>query len=162
MAKIRLRFGINEVEIESRDFYIDNDSVSQVISDLASRLQENSVRVITEESAVQTFDSPDTHQTNTDYLKMFREAEVHEPEFTPAVQITVNEIPNKIESLEKDGFFDRPRTVLETVEQLRQNGWITSPLDVSKTLAKMAFHKELAKSSEEKRTFYFREAPLLT
>jgi hypothetical protein len=31
---------------------------------------------------------------------------------------------------------------------------IASPLAVSKILAKMAFNKELAKSSEEKKTFY--------
>jgi hypothetical protein len=85
---------------------------------------------------------------------MLKDAEVHEPEFTAPRQITSEELPSKIEGLELDGFFSQPRTVSETVEQLLQHGMIASPLAVSKILAKMAFNKELEKSSEEKKTFY--------
>ena len=45
MAKIRIRIGSNEIEIDSRDFYIDNDTASQVIADLAFRLQENASKI---------------------------------------------------------------------------------------------------------------------
>lgn len=165
MAKIRVRLGSNEVEIESRDFYIDNDTAAQVIADLAFRLQENSARVITESEPESTFEAPDiaaTYQANMDYLKMLRDAEVHEPEFTAPTPITVDELPSKIEGLECDGFFGKPRTVSETVEQLREYGWIASPLDVSKALARMAMHKELAKSSEENKTFYYKEAAIFS
>ncbi|MGQ0605447.1 MAG: hypothetical protein ACT4OD_00625 [Candidatus Nitrosotenuis sp.] len=161
MAKIRLRFGASEVEIDSRDFYIDNDTAAQVIADLALRLQENSAKIITEDSALQTPDIAETYQANLDYLKMLRDAEVHEPEFSPASPITPDELPSKIEDLENDGFFSKPRTVSETVEQLLQHGWIASPLAVSKILVKMAFHKELSKSSEERKIFYYKETPLL-
>jgi hypothetical protein len=158
LAKIRLRFGENEVEIESRDFYIDNDTAAQVISDLAARLGENKAKIITDE---QSLEAPhgitEAYQANMDYLKMLRDAEVHEPEFTAPTAITANEVPDKIEVLERDSFFAKPRTVSETVERLHEYGWLASPLDVSKALARMAFHKELAKNSQENRAWYFKE-----
>jgi hypothetical protein len=154
MAKIRLRFGENEVEIESRDFYVDNDTASQVISDLAKNL-ENKARIIVDDS---TLEPPQqirqTYQTNLDYLKMLKDAEVHEPEFSPPISISAVELQSKIELLEDESFFMQPRTVSETVEQLREHGWLASPLDVSKTLARMAFHRELVKDSQENRTYY--------
>lgn len=163
MAKIRLRFGTNEVEIESRDFYIDNDTASQVIADLAFRLQENSARIVTEpESTLEIPGIAETYKANLDYLNMLRDAEVHEPEFTAPTQVTSNDLPSKIEGLERDGFFGKPRTVSETVEQLREYGWIASPLDVSKALTKMALHKELSKNTEENKTFYHKEAAIFT
>ncbi|MFM7861644.1 MAG: hypothetical protein ACKO7Y_02750 [Candidatus Nitrosotenuis sp.] len=154
MAKIRLRFGVNEVEIDSRDFYIDNDTVSKVIADLAFRLQENSAKIKTKEPRLEVQDIGTTYESNLSYLKMLKDAEVHESEFTAPRQISPEELPSKIEGLEMDGFFAKPRTVSETVEQLLQHGMIVSPLAVSKILAKMAFNKELEKSSEQKKTFY--------
>ena len=56
--------------------------------------------------------------------------------------------------LEKNSFFNSPRTVTETVEQLREHGWATRPLDVSKVLTKMAFNNEISKASIERKTFY--------
>lgn len=161
MAKIRLKIGANEIEIDSRDFYVDNDTAAQVIADLAYRLQENSAKVIAEEPKLDAQDIVETYEQNLNYLKMLRDAEVHEPEFTAPTPVTPEELPSKIEGLEMDGFFSKPRTVSETVEQLLQHGWIASPLAVSKILAKMAFNKELVKSSEEKKTFYYKQAPLL-
>ncbi len=158
MAKIRLRFGENEVEIESRDFYIDNDTAGQVISELARNL-ENKARIITDSEI--SLEPPQqirqAYQANVDYLRMLKDAEVHEPEFSPPMPVSSDEIQAKIESLENDSFFSKPRTVSETVEQLREYGWLASPLDVSKILAKMAFHRELAKDSQEKRTYYFKK-----
>ena len=163
MAKIRVRFGTNEVEIDSRDFYIDNDTAAQVIADLAFRLQENSAKIVTEsEPTFEAQDIAETYQANLDYLKMLRDAEVHEPEFTAPTPVTTDELPSKIEGLDHDGFFSKPRTVSETVEQLRQYGWIASPLDVSKALTRMAMHKSLAKSSEENKTFYYKEAAIFS
>jgi hypothetical protein len=157
MAKIRLRLGENEVEIESRDFYVDNDTASQIISELAKNL-ENRARIITDEEI--SLGPPrqirETYEANLDYLKMLKDAEVHEPEFSPPVSITFDELQSKIEMLENESFFEYPRTVTETVEQLREHGWLASPLDVSKTLAKMAFRKELTKDSQEKRSYYFK------
>jgi hypothetical protein len=158
MAKIRLRFGENEVEIESRDFYIDNDTAGQVISELARNL-ENKARIITDDEI--SLEPPQqikqTYQANIDYLRMLKDAEVHEPEFSAPMPVSSDEIQSKIESLESDSFFSKPRTASETVEQLREYGWLASPLDVSKILAKMAFHRELAKDSQENKTYYFKK-----
>ena len=34
MAKIRVRFGRNEIEIDSRDFYVDNETIGEVIENI--------------------------------------------------------------------------------------------------------------------------------
>ena len=57
---------------------------------------------------------------------------------------------------------DRPRTVSETVNELRERGWVVNPLDVSKVLAKMAFSKELSKGKQADRSFYFVQNEMLT
>jgi hypothetical protein len=151
MAKIRLKLGQNEVEIESRDFYIDNDTAGQVIAELTTRLEER--------SAVQepVGDIRQTYQDNVNYLQMLKDAEVHEPEFSEPIPVSSNELPLKIEILENDSFFAKPRTVSETVEQLREYGWRASPLDVAKVLAKMVFHRELGKNLQDNKTFYFKQ-----
>ena len=163
MAKIRLRFGENEIEVESRDFYIDNETIGQVISDLTSRLGEGRARIIEDESV--SLEPPreitQAYQANLDYLKILNDAEVHEPEFSPPTPIHEDEVPSKIELLDRDLFFAKPRTVSETVEHLREYGWIASPLDVSKALARRAFCKELLKNSQENRTYYFKEPQII-
>ena len=42
MAKIRIKQGPNEIEIDSRDFYVDNDSAVEVIESLKQLLSERS------------------------------------------------------------------------------------------------------------------------
>ena len=64
--------------------------------------------------------------------------------------------------LAKNYFFDQPRTVSETMNELRENGWIASLLDVSKALSKMAFNKEILKNKQGKRSYYFVKEALLT
>ena len=156
MAKIRLRLGENEVEIESRDFYVDNDTAGRIISELARELEARARIITDEESLEPPKNIRDAYESNLDYLKMLRDAEVHEPEFSPPISVAFYDLQSKIEILETESFFVQPRTVTETVEQLREHGWLASPLDVSKTLAKMAFHKELSKDSQENRVYYFK------
>ena len=69
--------------------------------------------------------------------------------------VPINEIKSKLQILKTSKFFDSPKTVTETVQQLHEYGWATSPLDVSKTLAKMASSKEILKSSDENIAHYF-------
>jgi hypothetical protein len=158
MAKIRIKYGENEVEIESRDFYIDNDTASHVITELARNLENKARIVLDEESSLEPSSQiKQAYSQNMDYLRMLKDAEVHEPEFSPPTAISAYELPSKIELLENDSFFAKPRTVSETVEQLREYGWLTSPLEVSKTLARMASHRELAKNSQENKTYYFKK-----
>lgn len=145
MAKIKLRFGENEVEIESRDFYIDNETLGDVISSVTRHMEENKARIIFE-------NQPEGVAQDT--LSLLEDAEVYEPEFTNPIAIPTREIHNKLKILDKNSFFNIPRTVSETVEQLREHGWSTSPLDVSKALTKMSFNREISKHSKNNRMFY--------
>jgi len=154
LAKIKLRIGDNEIEIDSRDFYVDNNTIGKVIENIATILQESSTRIM-----------PYSNQYNVgenDALSSLENAEVYEPEFGEPTFVPINELHEKMLILSKNSFFDKPRTVSETVNELREHGWIVNPLDVSKILAKMAFSKELSKGKQADRSFYFVQKELLT
>ena len=164
MAKIKLRMGENEIEIESRDFYVDNQSIGEVIEKISKLLPQNNVQIETSDFVPEppSLTNQDLG-SSLDYLQAIDDVEIHEPEFNEPQSISTSEIRNKLLILARDSFFDEPRTTSETVSQLREYGWAASPLEVSKTLAKMAFNKEILKSSEENRSHYFaKDHPLLT
>ena len=141
MAKIRVKQGNNEIEIDSRDFYVDNDTAEEIINSLKQQLQ--------------------NHPQN-DVMNTLDNAEFHEPEFSSPVNVTVEDLKNKLRILAKNSFFDQPRTVGESVSQLMEYGWVASPFDVSVALTKMAFNKEFLKNTSEERNFYFSKEALLT
>ena len=141
MAKIRVKQGNNEIEIDSRDFYVDNDTAEEVI-----------------EALKQLMNNKPSHNV----INSLEDAEFHEPEFSQPVTIKVDNIKNKLRILAKNSFFDQPRTVGEAVSELSEYGWSASPLDVSVALTKMAFTKEFLKNTEEERNFYFSKEALLT
>jgi len=154
LAKIKLRIGDNEIEIDSRDFYVDNNTIRKVIEDISALLQESSARIM-----------PYPNEYNlgeSNALDSLENAEVYEPEFGEPVFVPINGLREKLMILSKNSFFDKPRTVSETVNELREHGWIVNPLDVSKILAKMAFSKELTKGKQADRSFYFVQKELLT
>ena len=153
MAKIRLRVGDSEIEIDSRDFYVDNNTIRKVIADISSLLQESSARILPYSNA------PSLEENNA--LDSLENAEVYEPEFGEPVFVPIKELHNRILHFAYR-FFTSPRTVSETVNELRENGWIANPLDVSKVLAKMAFSKELSKGKQADRSFYFVQKEMLT
>lgn len=159
MAKIKIRIGENEIEIDSRDFYIDNESIGTVMSSVTKLLQESAEKVANSNSS-QISTQGSSLQNNT--LRSLDDIETFEPEFSEPIQIDGFEVMNKIKILETKSFFSTPRTVSETVEQLREYGWLSSPLDVSKALAKMAFNGELLRNSQENRNYYFIKGALLT
>ena len=88
--------------------------------------------------------------------------EGYEPEFGEPVFVQINKLHGKLAILSENSFFDKPRTVSETVNELRERGWVVNPLDVSKVLAKMAFSKELSKGKQADRSFYFVQKEILT
>ena len=154
LAKIKLRIGDNEIESDSRDFYVDNHTIGKVIENITALLQDSSVRVMPYSTEY------DVGKSNA--LSSLENAEVYEPEFGEPVFVPINELHGKMLILSKNSFFDKPRTVSETVNELREHGWIVNPLDVSKMLAKMAFSKELRKGKQADRSFYFVQKELLT
>ncbi len=153
MAKIKLRIGDNEIEIDSRDFYVDNHTIGKVIENITMLLQESSARIMPYSTEYGVGES--------NALSSLENAEVYEPEFGEPVFVPLNELHGKLLILSKNSFFDKPRTVSETVNELREHGWIANPLDVSKILAKMAFSKELRKGKQADRSFYFVQKELL-
>jgi len=153
LAKIKLRIGDNEIEIDSRDFYIDNHTIGKVIENITMLLQESSARIMPHSTEYGVGES--------NALSSLENAEVYEPEFGEPVFVPLNELHGKLLILSKNSFFDKPRTVSETVNELRERGWIANPLDVSKILAKMAFSKELRKGKQADRSFYFVQKELL-
>ena len=154
MAKIKLRVGDSEIEIDSRDFYVDNNTIRKVISDISTLLQESSARILPYSN------QPSIGESNA--LDSLENAEVYEPEFGEPVFVPIKELRGKLKNLSETSFFMSPRTVSETVNELREHGWIVNPLDVSKVLAKMAFSKELSKGKQGDRSFYFIQKELLT
>ena len=153
LAKIKLRIGDNEIEIDSRDFYVDNHTIGKVIENITALLQDSSARVMPYSTEYGVGES--------NALSSLEDAEVYEPEFGEPVFVPLNELHGKLLILSKNSFFDKPRTVSETVNELREHGWIANPLDVSKILAKMAFGKELRKGKQSDRSFYFVQKELL-
>ena len=159
MARIKLKLGENEIEVDSRDFYVDNQTLGEIIDSISNHLPENHAKIVYETDSTKSTDTEHSAQYGLEYLD---DAEVYEPEFTEPKYITApHEIKSKLRILETSRFFDSPRTVTETVEQLREFGWSASPLDVSKALAKMASNKEIMKNSHENRAHYFVEEPLV-
>ena len=153
MARIKLKIGENEIEVDSRDFYVDNSTLNDVINNLIQYLPENhSTPTHDYKSTNASVNNSSKVEYALDYLD---DAEAYEPEFNEPKHIPINEIKSKLQILKTSKFFDSPKTVTETVQQLREFGWATSPLDVSKTLAKMASSKEILKSSDENMTHYF-------
>ena len=152
MARIKLKVGDNEIEVESRDFYIDNNTIGEIIDNISQHLPENKASVVYENQEIKSTSGNNLSQNGLEYLD---DAEAYEPEFNEPKYITFPEIKAKLRILETSKFFNLPRTVTETVQQLREYGWAASPLDVSKALAKMASNKEIMKDSNDNRIHYF-------
>jgi hypothetical protein len=159
VARIKLKQGENEIEVDSRDFYVDNQTLGEIIDDISKHLPENQAKIVYE---TETTQSPTEVEHPAQFgLEYLDDAEVYEPEFNELKYITSHEIKSKLRILETSKFFDSPRTVTETVQQLREYGWAAGLLDVSKALAKMASNREIMKNSKENRTHYFVEESLI-
>jgi len=153
MARIKLKIGENEIEVDSRDFYVDNQTIGEIIDNISNYLPENPKKIVYETESIENSTKPE--QPIQSGLESLDDVEIFEPEFSDPKYITPREIKSKLRILETSRFFDSPRTVTEIVQQLREYGWATSPLDVSKILAKMASTKEIMKNIHEDRAHYF-------
>ncbi len=158
MDKIKLKLGENEIEVDSRDFYVDNQTLGEIIDSISQHLPESQAKIVYETVSVKPTEIEQPTQSG---LESLDNAETYEPEFDEPKYITAHEIKSKLQILETSRFFDLPRTVTETVQQLREFGWAASQLDVSKALAKMASNKEIMKNSHENGIHYFVEESLV-
>ena len=162
MARIKLKLGENEIEVDSRDFYVDNQTLGEIIANISNYMPKNHAKIIYENKNEEITKSKESIQSNQYGLEYLDDAEAYEPEFNEPKPIGSREIKTKLRILETSKFFDSPRTVTETVQQLREYGWGASPLDVSKALAKMASNREILKNSKENRTHYFVQNTLIS
>ena len=150
MARIKLKIGENELEVDSRDFYVDNQTLGEIIDNISQYMPENQAKIVYE-----TKSNSKSNTNSIDHgLEYLDDAETFEPEFNEPKYIDNNEIVSKLRILETSKFFNSPRSVGETVQQLREYGWATSTLDVSKALAKMALNKKFTKNSTENQIRY--------
>ena len=150
MARIKLKIGENELEVDSRDFYVDNQTLGEIIDNISQYMPENQAKIVYESES-----NPKLKTNSTKHgLEYLDDAETFEPEFNEPKYIDNNEIASKLRILETSKFFNSPRSVGETVQQLREYGWATSTLDVSKALAKMALNKKFTKTSIENQIRY--------
>ena len=140
MAKIRVRFGRNEIEIDSRDFYVDNETIGEVIENIRQCMGD---------------------AMNESPITALPDAEVFEPEFSQCQGVTSDVLTEKLRIIANESFFDQPRTVGEVVGSLMEHGWHASALDVSVALTKMAFSKELLKNSHDDRSYYFAKTAMV-
>ena len=147
MARVKLKVGENEIEIDSRDFYVDNQSLGEIIEKISHHLPKNKAQIIYNDTSYLKA----THNNGLDTLE---DAEAFEPEFDKPKAIKSSEIKSKLLILETSGFFESPHSVGEIVQQLREHGWAASILDVSKVLSKMANKKEISKISQNNRFYY--------
>jgi len=160
LARIKLKIGENEIEVDSRDFYVDNQTLGEVIDNISHHLPDNQAKIVYEmEPTQKSTELEHSAQFGLEYLD---DAETYEPEFNEPKYIASNQIKSKLRILETSRFFESPRTVTETIQQLREYGWAASPLDVSKALAKMASVNEIMKRSEENRIHYFTQESLVS
>lgn len=162
MARIKLKLGENEIEVDSRDFYVDNQTLGEIIANISNYIHTNHAKIIYENKNKEITKSKESIQSNQYGLEYLDDAEAYEPEFNEPKPIGSHEIKTKLRILETSKFFDSPRTVTETVQQLREYGWGASPLDVSKALAKMASNREILKNSKENRAHYFVQNALVS
>ena len=150
MARIKLKIGENEIEVDSRDFYVDNQTLGEIIDNISQYMPENQAKIVYESESSKKLNS-NSIEHGLEYLD---DAETFEPEFNEPKHISNNEIQSKLKILETSKFFDSPRTVGEIVQQLREYGWAASTLDVSKSLAKMSLNKKFTKNSTQNQIRY--------
>ena len=129
MAHVRIKIGDNEIEIDSRDFYVDNDTVHQVVEELIKCM-------------------PKQHAQKPNYLSDFdkiKEAEFCEAELEDAEVVhSHQQIREGLEGLHNIGhFFEIPRTVQEITQRMQKDRWLTNSNIISKVLADMANDNEI-------------------
>ena len=94
MAKIKIKIGNNEIEVDSRDFYVDNQSLGKVISEVSDSLLHSSAKLVRGNGQGKNLtDNRHSSETTMEFLKSIHQAELDEP-----VRLTGSEIKPKTEN----------------------------------------------------------------
>ena len=90
MARIKLKIGENELEVDSRDFYVDNQTLGEIIDNISQYLPENQAKIVYESESTSKLNST---ENGLEYLD---DAETFEPEFNEPKYIASTEIKSKL------------------------------------------------------------------
>ena len=63
MARIKLKIGENEIEVDSRDFYVDNQTLGEVIDNISHHLPDNEAKIVYETEPTQKSTELEQHPT---------------------------------------------------------------------------------------------------
>lgn len=173
MARVRIRAGEVEVEIDSRDFYVDNKTIRAVIEEVlgclpapkarpasgeAPELQEGGRR--RRDCAGGGGGAPPSRPrlqrpegagaTVAAALDDIADAEAYEPEFSGDAYAPERHSYEQIREellgvLDSSAFFDSPRTVSDIAQRLWKDGWHASSLEISKSLVEMTARREIVR-----------------
>jgi len=99
MARIKLKIGENEIEVDSRDFYVDNQTIGEIIDSISNHLPENSAKIVYESTKLS-----EVKNSNHFGLESLDDAETFEPEFNEPKYIPSHEIKSKLQILESKNF----------------------------------------------------------
>ena len=86
MARIKLKLGENEIEVDSRDFYVDNQTLGEIIDNISQYMTENQAKIVYES------DSKQIPTNINNGLESLDDAETFEPEFNEPKYIQSSEI----------------------------------------------------------------------
>ena len=100
MARIKLKLGENEIEVDSRDFYVDNQTLGEIIDNISQYMPENQAKIVYES------DSKQISTNINNGLESLDDAETFEPEFNEPKYIQSSGILSKLKILETSKFFD--------------------------------------------------------
>ncbi len=89
MARIKLKIGENELEVDSRDFYVDNQTLGEIVDTISQYLPVNQAKIVYESESTSKLNLP---EHGLEYLD---DAETFEPEFNEPKYITSTEIKYK-------------------------------------------------------------------
>ncbi len=98
MARIKIKLGENEIEVDSRDFYVDNQTLGEIIDNISQYMPENQAKIVYESDSNQISNNRDTG------LESLDDAETFEPEFNEPKSVQSSEISSKLKILESSNF----------------------------------------------------------
>ena len=78
MARIKLKLGDIEIEVDSRDFYVDNNTLPETIENVSHLLQENQAKIYYENNNQETESSNQIAQPTQNGLEYLKDAEAFE------------------------------------------------------------------------------------
>ena len=154
MARIKLKIGENEIEVDSRDFYVDNQTLGEIIENITSHLPENQAKIVYETECQNHSKRINNSIWFRIHLMMLKHLNLNLMNQNTLLLMKLN---LNLRILETSKFFDSPRTVTETVEQLKRIWMGCKSIRCFKSFSKNGIKQRNYEKFYENRTHYFVE-----